>query len=114
MNRFKALTVATLVLTSALALAQTPPTATPRVDARQDNQEKRIEQGVAQDSLTPRETRRLEREKQRISKAETRAKADGTVTAKERHRLHKAQDAASRDIAHQKHDAQRAVTKPGN
>ena len=49
-----------------------------------------------------------------IAKAETAAKADGTVTAKERHRLHKAQDAASRDIAHQKHDGQVVAPKAGH
>jgi hypothetical protein len=113
MKIHRPLTAAALVLASALAAAQTPPTATPGVDARQAKQEQRIEQGVASGTLTARETRRLEREQTRIAKAETQAKADGTVTAKERRHLHKAQDAASRDIKHQKHDAQTAVPKAG-
>jgi hypothetical protein len=45
-----------------------------------------------------------------INRAEDKAKADGTVTAQERRRLHKAQNRASRDIYRQKHDAQ--VAKP--
>ena len=35
--------------------------------------------------------------------------ADGKVTAKERGRLHRMQDRASRNIHHQKHDAQVAA-----
>ena len=43
-----------------------------------------------------------------IAKAETHAKADGSVTAQERKRLHHMQNKASRDIRHEKHDAQNA------
>ena len=99
--------VALLALMSVNSWAQTP--ATPRVDQREANQEKRIEQGVASGALTSRETLRLEREQKHVAVAESRAKADGTVTAAERKRLHKMQNAASRDIKHQKHDGQVAV-----
>ena len=44
-----------------------------------------------------------------MATAETHAKADGTVTKHERRHLHKMQNRASKDIAHQKHDAQTAV-----
>lgn len=109
-------TVLTLALgTAAFAQAPAPkdPTATPRVDQREANQEKRIGQGVASGQLTPRETQRLERREQRIEKAESRAKADGVVTAKERKHLSTMQDHASRDIRREKHDAQRDMNHDG-
>jgi polyhydroxyalkanoate synthesis regulator phasin len=80
--------------------------ATPGIDKRQAQQERRIDQGVASGELTRREARRLNREQNVIDKAENRAKADGTVTAKERKRLHHLQDGANADIARQKHDRQ--------
>ena len=47
-----------VVAASGAAFAQTPapkdPMATPRIDQRQANQERRIEQGVASGQLTPR------------------------------------------------------------
>ncbi len=95
---------AALALISVAASAQAP--ATPRVDAREVRQEARIEKGVATGALTPHETKRLEREQTGIAKVEARAKADGTVTPHERHRLAHLQNKASRDIRHQKHDAQ--------
>ncbi len=113
MKIHRTLTAAALVWASALAVAQTSPTATPAVDARQAQQEQRIERGVAKGTLTTRETRLLERAQTRIATAETQARADGTVTAKERRRLHKAQDAASRDIKRQKHDPQTATPSTG-
>ena len=105
-----------LAIASVGALAQTvaPPAstpATPRVDQREANQQARIAQGAASGQLTPKETNRLEKEQAVINRAEANAKADGTVTRHERKRLHRLQDGASKDIQHQKHDAQ-AVPKP--
>ena len=91
---------------SAPALAQNA--ATPGIDQRQANQERRIDQGVASGELTRREARRLERQQHRIDRAENRAKADGVVTADERRALRHRQNHASRHIYRQKHDAQRA------
>lgn len=99
-SRFLAATVLALPL---LALAQAE---TPRVDQRQANQERRIDQGAASGSLTPREANRLERGQQHIDNMENRAKADGVVTARERARLHEAQDVESARIQRQKHDRQ--------
>lgn len=108
MSQLKTLLIgSTLAIASIGAFAQaSAPAATPRVDQRQANQEKRIDQGIASGELTNRETRRLEKEQVAINKAEDKAKADGTVTRKERARLHKMQNHASRDIRRQKHDAQ--------
>ena len=90
------------------AWAQAAPAAsTPMVDARQQRQEARIQQGVASGALTGREARHLHRQQHAVQRAEKHAKADGTVTAGERTRLHHMQDRASRNIHHQKHDRQR-------
>jgi hypothetical protein len=100
---------ATLVIASIGAFAQTTAApATPRVDQREVNQDKRIQQGVASGQLNAKETYRLEKEQAAINKAETNAKADGKVTKHERRKLHKMQNAASKDIHAQKHDAQTA------
>ncbi len=81
---------------------------TPRVDLRQERQDRRIEQGTASGQLTPREARRLNREQAGVARAEQHAKADGRVTRHERRRLHHLQNHASRDIRRQRHDAQTA------
>jgi len=105
------LTAAALTFAALAAHAQTNapagPAATPRVDQRQANQDRRIDQGVASGELTRREARRLDRQQAAINGAESRAKADGTVTAQERRRLQRKQDLASANIARQKHDRQR-------
>ena len=99
----------TLALASAGAFAQGSPM--PRVEQREANQQARIEQGVASGQLTPRETQHLEKQQAHVAKAESKAESDGVVTKPERKKLHRMQDRASRDIYHQKHDAQ-VVAKP--
>jgi hypothetical protein len=101
-------TAFTVLCGAVLAQGAAPsPGATPGVDQRQANQERRIDQGVASGQLTPREARRMQRQQAGVERAEARAKADGTVTARERQRLHQRQDRTSRHIYRQKHDAQR-------
>jgi hypothetical protein len=100
---------AVLALASMFSFAQAAgaeSAATPGIDKRQANQEKRIDQGVASGELTKREARRLEKQQAHINKAEGRAKADGVVTKAERARLHHEQDKASGNILRQKHDKQ--------
>ncbi len=80
--------------------------ATPGVDQRQLNQERRIEQGERTGALTTREANRLEAGQARVERMEERAKSDGTVTRGERARLHQAQGVQSARIARQKHDRQ--------
>ncbi len=79
---------------------------TPVVDQRQANQEKRIDQGIASGQLNQREANRLNNQQEHINKMEDKAKSDGVVTKKERTKIAKSQDRASRRIARQKHDAQ--------
>lgn len=102
------LLAAALGAASLCAWAQTAPNpaATPGVDQRQANQEKRIDQGAASGSLTARETQRLEDRQAAVDHAENKAKADGAVTARERRHLNNMQDRNSRAIRRQKHDGQ--------
>lgn len=106
-----------MIAASAAALAQPAapvnPTATPRIDQREANQQQRIEQGVKSGQLTPRETARLEGQQARIERTEARAKADGVVTAQERAKITHMQDKASRDIKREKHDGQKDMNHDG-
>ena len=83
-------------------------TATPGVDARQERQQQRIDQGVASGELNQREAGRLDRQQDRIQGMEEKAKADGQVTKQEQRQLNRAQNRASRHIAKEKHDRQKA------
>jgi hypothetical protein len=101
--------VAVIAAIPALSHAQAKdPAATPGIDKRQEIQQKRIDQGVQSGELNKREAARLERHQAGIEKMENRAKADGTVTKKERAKIHHAQNHESRRIHRQKHDHQRA------
>lgn len=106
MKVVKLITAAAIVAVALPALAQT--SSTPRVDRRQANQERRIEQGEKSGALNRREAARLEKGQAHVQKMEDKAAADGKVTAKERVRMEKAQDRHSRRIYRQKHDAQTA------
>lgn len=97
---------AVLAALGGAALAQG--TNTPTVDQRQANQQARIDQGVASGQLNQKEANRLEKGQDRVANAEAKAKADGTVTAKERAKLQHMQNKQSRHIAKQKHDKQTA------
>lgn len=103
---------------SASVLAQPAPAkdpaATPQIDKRIANQEKRIEQGAQSGALTPRETKRLEQGEIRIKADETAAKADGKVTRQERQQLQRELNQESRAIAREKHDRQRDRNHDGH
>jgi hypothetical protein len=90
-----------------VALPVAAQTETPRVDARQANQEARIEQGVKSGELTGKETAKLEAGLAMVQAKETKAKADGVVTKKERTKLAHAQNKQSKKIHNQKHDKQK-------
>ena len=79
---------------------------TPKIDQRQAKQEQRIDQGMASGQLNEREANRLNNQQEHINKMEDKAKSDGVVTKKERKKLAKSQERASRRIARQKYDAQ--------
>jgi len=82
---------------------------TPRIDQRQANQEKRIDQGIASGRLNEKEAARLNKQQGHIDNMENKAKADGTVTKKERAKIKHTQDRASDHIAREKHDRQQSA-----
>ena len=104
--------IAAIVLTAGgAAFAQAPaavkdPLATPRIDQRQANQEKRIDQGIASGALTTKEATRLDKREAKIESDKLAAKADGKVTGAERRKLQHEENHASRAIHRQKHDRQ--------
>ncbi len=101
-----AVTLGGAAFAQAPAAAPTDPLATPRIDQRQANQQKRIDQGVASGQLTPKETARLEKREAKIAADEAQAKADGKVTKTERRHLRREENRASKAIHKQKHDRQ--------
>lgn len=111
MSNLKTLIVgSTLALAAIGAYAQAVATpAMPRADQRAAKQQARIGQGVASGQLNARETNRLDKQQARVATAETKAKSDGVVTGTERRQLRRMQDRSSKNIHHQKNDAQAAV-----
>jgi hypothetical protein len=96
--------LAAIFLTGTIGAAFAQSTYTPGIDRRQDNQQRRIMQGVRSGELTPRETYQVMKGQARIQRMENRAEADGRVTRRERRRIHAAQDAQSRRIYNKKHN----------
>jgi hypothetical protein len=97
--------ISALILSASISVMNAQ-TATPKITSRQVKQQARIEQGTDNKELTRSETARLEREQKRIQIEKKMAKADGTVTPKERRFLKREQNRANRDIYRQKHDGQ--------
>lgn len=105
MKTAKLLTVAAIAAIAWPTLTQAQ--SAPRIDQRQANQERRIDQGIASGQLTGQEAVRLEKGQAHVQEMEDHALADGTMTKRERARIDRAQDRQSRRIARQKHDRQR-------
>lgn len=117
MNYRTLIATATLLLAGASfgqnSSATKEPLATPGIDKRELNQEKRIAQGVASGALTAREARRLNRGGSHIDKAEDHAGADGKITRHERKQITAMQRAESKVIRLQKHDRQVDINHDG-
>lgn len=82
------------------------PAVRPVIDVRQAHQEQRIAQGVQSGRLTPAEAARLQKGEAHIDSAQARARADGSVSPQERHRLETMTDRESHAIRREKHDRQ--------
>ena len=78
---------------------------TARADVRQGAQRGRIHEGRHDGDLTRREAQLLNKEQRHIRRTEKRVKADGEVSARERVRLERKQDKASRHIRRAKHNS---------
>jgi hypothetical protein len=68
------------------------------ITERTARQDARIDHGVANGSLMPRETERLDREQQVIARTRTRELSDGVLSPRDARHLTREQDHASRDI----------------
>jgi hypothetical protein len=92
---------------SIVANAQTDRHRSRGINAREARQERRIDQGIYSGELTKNETRRLEREQNRIDRLEDRYRTSGDgLSPRERVRLERALNHSSRDIYRQKYDRQ--------
>ncbi|MBI4572579.1 MAG: hypothetical protein HY713_04745 [candidate division NC10 bacterium] len=97
------------VLAAALALlavAGLPPAEAGPIKKRETRQQKRIAEGVESGQLTALETAKLEGGQAKIEADRHKALSDGVMTKKEKARLTREQNRASRRIYRQKHDAQ--------
>jgi F0F1-type ATP synthase membrane subunit b/b' len=103
MKSVKIVSVLLATLFAIPVFAQT--TATPNIDHRQENQQKRIAQGINSGSLTAQEASHLEKREAKIEADKQAAKADGKVTKHERQKLQHEEDNASKKIHAKKHNA---------
>ncbi|HMK57188.1 MAG TPA: hypothetical protein VK448_11170 [Dissulfurispiraceae bacterium] len=92
----------------AVAPALAASTDDPGIQKREAIQQKRIEQGVASGQLTPREAGHLEAREAKIKQDEERMKSDGNLTNKERAKLTREQNRASKKIYNKKHNLRKA------
>jgi hypothetical protein len=96
---------------SATAMAQAPAAQVPdhprvnEVNQRLDQQQKRIDQGVANGTIGPKREARDEKHLANIARRESvdEAKHGGHLTKGEQHRLNRAENRNSRHIRRQKH-----------
>ena len=95
-------TAAAVVISATSAFAYGEDT----IDANQDVQKSRIEQGRYNGQLTRREYRQLLAEQARIAEMERAAKADGRVSRGEYREIHDAQNDAYRHIKAENGDGQ--------
>lgn len=106
------LAVSLVVLPATAAMAQTTKAERHHINARKENQQDRIAQGVKSGQLTPGETARLEKQEAGINKEEAgmRAQDNGHLTAQDRRTLAHQQNVESKRIYRDKHNNR---TDPG-
>ncbi len=102
MKNFTKIAFAALA-TLMIALPATASAAAPPAK-RQVNQAARIDQGVRSGQLTRRETARLVREQRKINRTKKRMWSDGHLSVRERAKLNRMQNRASRHIYRAKHN----------
>ncbi len=105
--------VAVFVVTLAFALvavsAYAGNTKDPGIHSRIEEQQKRIDQGIASGQLTRREADIVQDNLNRIRESEARMKSDGKLTPKERARLEHMLDRNSKMIYKEKHNPIRRI-----
>lgn len=75
-----------------------------KIAKRQGNQQDRIGQGIASENLTRGEVKRLHKEQEKIRGMKKVAWSDGRLNAKERARINRVQNKASKNIYVAKHN----------
>lgn len=81
----------------------------PKIRERIEEQQKRIDQGIASGSLTRQEADIVQDNLNRIRESEARMKADGKLTPRERKRLEHMLDRNSKMIYKEKHNPIRRI-----
>lgn len=76
------------------------------IERRDLRQDARIDRGIASGQITSQEAARLEGNRARIERMETRARSDGHLSGQERARIDHAQDRLGRSITRQSNDNQ--------
>jgi hypothetical protein len=76
------------------------------LEQRDRIEQARIDRGVESGQITSREADRLQSERARVERMESRARSDGTMTRNERARIDGAQDRLNRDIRRESNDRQ--------
>ena len=106
MKAIKLVLASALVLAPVAGFAQTTPYQRNHINARKENQQDRIGQGVKSGQLTSRETARLERQEAGINHEERgmRAEDNGHLTKQDRRTLARQQNQESRRIYRDKHN----------
>lgn len=95
-----------LVALPAVGFAQTTKYQRHHINARKENQQDRVAQGVKSGQLTAGETAKLEHQEKGINQEERgmRAEDNGHLTAQDRHTLARQQNQESRRIYRDKHN----------
>lgn len=96
--------LSSLLCVLTLSLTVLPSAEAARSDRRQARQQVRIQEGRASGALTRRESRALRHQQRHIHRAERRARADGFYSPRERAKIERKQDRASRQIYRAKHN----------
>ncbi|HXB62984.1 MAG TPA: hypothetical protein VNU94_09080 [Acidobacteriaceae bacterium] len=105
--------ITTLALAAFMAAAPAAFTASAQaqdINQRKENQQDRIAQGVKSGELTPGETAHLENQEKDINHEEKdmRKTDDGHLTSQDRKAIHQQQNAESRRIYRDKHNARKS------
>ena len=72
------------------------------IKQREQNQQKRIDQGIKNGTINSEESQKLQKQQDKIQKVEQKAMEDGKVSKKEFKKIEKMQKAASHSIKHKK------------
>lgn len=110
-NRKRVLVLALASIAAAPGFAATGTEAAQTAETQRNvKQQQRIEHGLQSGQLTTKEAGQLENRETRVERLQARAAADGTVSKNEAARITAAQNAVSKDLYAERHDAQ--VGKP--